>query len=129
MWRIESAVDEKGVSLQKNRRAFFTRKYPDSVRLLDKRLEQIRTGLEAGMPLRMALSRGWVHPEKAGVFAVCTSQPELRLYFLPLPKAKVLLILTIGDKSRQSADVVEAANWAKSILSDEEKDDGHVRNS
>ena len=83
---------------------------------LDMRLKQMQADLDEGMPLQTALSRGWVHPEKAGVFAVCVNHPALRLYFLPLPEKKILLILNIGDKNRQSADVIEAAQWAKAIL-------------
>ena len=117
MWRIVPALDENDVPLQKSRRDFFKRKHPDALYALEKRLEEVRSNLEAGMPLRMALSRNWVHPEKAGVFAVCINQPALRLYFLPLPEKKILVTLNIGDKNRQSADVLEAARWATAILS------------
>lgn len=92
------------------------KKYPEAMRKLEKRLKQVQADLDEGMPLQTTLSRGWIHPEKAGVFAVCVNQPALRLYFLPLPEKKILLILNIGDKNRQSADVVEAAQWARSML-------------
>ncbi len=117
MWRIEPALDKNGVPLQKNRRDFFKRKQPDALYALEARLDELRVNLDAGMPLRMVLSRSWVHPEKAGVFAVCINRPALRLYFLPLPEKKLLLTLNIGDKNRQSADVAEAARWAASMLS------------
>ena len=118
MWRIEPALGENGVPLQKNRRDFFKRKQPDALYALEGRLDELRASLEAGLPLRMALSRNWVHPEKGGVFAICINQPALRLYFLPLPEKELLLTLNIGDKNRQSADVIEAAGWAKAILSE-----------
>ncbi len=121
MWRILPALDENNVPLQKRRKDFFKKKHPDAVDVLEKRLDNLRSALEDGMPLRVALSRNWVHPEKAGVFAVCVNQPALRLYFLPLPEKKILLTLNIGDKNRQSADVVEAGRWAASILAGREQ--------
>ncbi len=121
MWRILPALDENNVPLQKRRRDFFKKNHPDALYALEERLSRLRSFLDTGMPLRMALSSSWVHPEKAGVFAVCINKPALRLYFLPLPEKKILLTLNIGDKNRQSADVVEAGRWAASILAGREQ--------
>lgn len=118
MWKVEKACDENDVPLEKNRRHFFLRKHREAVELLDSRLQQLIDSLNAGLPLRNALSRGWVHPEAGGVFAICANTPPLRMYFLPLPGVRLILTFTIGDKNRQSSDVKEVAEWAKSILDD-----------
>lgn len=110
------ALDEHDVPLQKKRRDFFKRKHPDALYELEERLDELRGNLDEGLPLRMALSRNWVHPEKAGVFAVCVNRPALRLYFLPIPEKEILLTLNIGDKNRQSADVLEIAGWVRLLL-------------
>lgn len=68
MWRIVPAFDENDVPLDRNRRERFVKKHPEAVALLDTKLQQLKSMLDGGMPLVIAMtSVKWIHREQAGV--------------------------------------------------------------
>ena len=117
MWKIVQAFDENDVPLDKNRRERFLRKHPEAMAFLDAKMQQLAVMLNGGMSVAAAMTTvKWIHREQAGVHAIASREPPLRLYFLPLPDRQILLTLTIGDKNQQGKDVNETASWAKMIL-------------
>ncbi len=121
MWDFAFALDDDGEPLAKNRLERYRRKYPEEMNMLDVRVSMLLSALNAGYPVREALNRGWVHPEEGPVFAVDPGRSVLRLYCC-LDRANTrIIILTIGEKKRQGADVRDAAAWAREILEQEQR--------
>jgi hypothetical protein len=81
MWMITQAIDGNNIPIDKKRREYFSKKHSETVRFLDAKMMQIVTMLNSGMPLTQAMAVKWVHREQAGVHAVCSANPALRLYF------------------------------------------------
>lgn len=116
MWEVAPLVDSNDIPVDRQRREKYSRKYAHALQELDERLARILRALNSGVGLREVLSLNWIHPEPAGVFAVCINDPALRLYFLPIPGKKLIVTLTIGDKRRQSEDIKMTTAWAREIL-------------
>lgn len=116
MWEVAYAEDENNIPVGKNRFDFFRKKHPKAMDLLWVRLEMVIQALNLGRPPREVLQRGWVHFEGSGVFAIDPGNPPLRLYCCLDEKNRRVIILTLGDKRRQGADIQDARKWAAAIL-------------
>ncbi len=116
MWTVTLAVDDNDRPLGKSRLKSFEKKYPQIMREMYANLEMLAGLLNNGMPIKEALTAySWIHPEKGGVFAIAYSRPAIRLYFYPVKEMEWLVVLTVGDKSQQSRDVLDAAGWAQEL--------------
>lgn len=117
MWTVDFARDANNQPLGKNRIDSYRKKHPAAVGVMRKRVDMIIKRLNLGADARDALAFGWVHPEKGGVFGVdpLPDNPPLRMYCVLKMDAWKLLILTIGEKKRQQADLNEVFAWVAAL--------------
>lgn len=119
MWSVAYAVDDDNVPIGKSRFDRCRKKYPEAWVSLHTRLGMLLASLNGGRSLKDTLNRGWIHPEQGAVFAIDPGRPALRLYCCLDHANSRIVILTLGEKKRQRADVLDALAWAKEILGQE----------
>ncbi len=115
MWEMVFAEREDGVPIGKNRFAYFGKKHPSAVAELFSRVQGMVSAFNSGVSFDEACVFGRVHREPGGVFAVTTPNPPLRLYCCLIPDLQKFVIITLGDKRRQSEDIREAVRVAAEV--------------
>ena len=91
------------------------------IEVLFSRLDQLLICLNSGMPLPIALQRGWVHQKyKHGMKSIDSGggkgKPSLRLYILPSQQFNVVAILGVGLKADESKAIKRAYSMLDEVL-------------
>ena len=115
MWEMVFAENEHGAQIGKNRIAFFQKKHPMAVAELFARVQFMVSALNAGASFDEMCVVGRVHREPGGIFAATTANPPLRLYCCLLSALEKFVVITLGDKRRQTEDIREARRVAAEL--------------
>lgn len=117
MWEVSFATDLEDKPLGKSRLDYYGKNHPAAVAKMRQRLDRILECLNNGISQADALSFGWVHPEKQGVFAIdpMPGFQSLRLYCALVPDVGRIVIFTIGEKKRQQEDIQTVLEWKSKL--------------
>lgn len=117
MWEVVFATDNNDRPLGKSRFDYYGKNQPRACAKLRQRLARVMDCLNNGLPPETALSFGWVHPEGGGIFAIdpVPGHPALRMYCTLKPDIQKIVIFTIGEKKRQTEDILEVREWSSNL--------------
>ena len=109
MWDLIDS-DDSGYRADLKR---ISKTHPRDVEALFERLSQLIVCLNSGMPLPLALQRGWIHHKyKQGMKSIDNGggkgKAKLRLYILPEQRYNAVVVLGIGEKVDESRAISRA---------------------
>lgn len=120
MWKFQLT------DLYERRLNRLVKNHPDAVHAAAENLKQYLASLNQGAsPARIRTS--FIHPEPGGVIAIdqtgggrkLAKLHLIRLYIFPDPATLEIILITIGDKQTQRADLKDCAAFVKQFREDQ----------
>jgi hypothetical protein len=119
MWTLEPTTQ-----WQRDQK-WYEKKHPDELAAVKSNLSRYFKFLCIALNSKL-VQAGYIHGEGMGIYAIDqkaggSNLAETRLYVYPHDETKILYIITIGNKSKQSEDIKFCKEFVKNIL-EKEKD-------
>ncbi len=113
MWSLEVTAEFT------NRQKWYSKKRPHELQAVLDNLDSYHKALQNGTNPQQA-KFGFIHPEPKGVLGVDqkgggANLKQTRLYTFPDPMARVLYLVTLGDKKTQKDDLKYCGEFVDSL--------------